>query len=181
MTIGNSVRHVALSLVSIAMMAIAAIAQEAAPPSPSMLSETYGAWTVQCVNATEGDQPGRACQMSQELLQQETRQRVLLFALSMEGEAARATLVMPFGLLLSDGVRLELAETELLSGTFRTCLPAGCIVEIDVPATAIEQLQTGENVTVAMTSMAEQPVRTDMSLEGFTAAYQRLVALSQGS
>jgi invasion protein IalB len=47
--------------------------------------------------------------MSRELLQHDSRQRLLLFAVNTGEGKAKATL-MPFGLLLSEGIRIEIAE-----------------------------------------------------------------------
>jgi len=146
---------------------------------PTTLSETYDAWTVQCVNQVQEERTLRACQMSQELLQQETRQRVLLFAISKEPEAApKATLVLPFGLLLSEGVRIQIGETEVVRGAFRTCFPTGCVVELDMPADVIGQFENAQTARVLMMANTGQPVRTDISLKGFAAAYRRLQELA---
>lgn len=148
---------------------------------PTTLSETYEAWTVQCVNTGEGIQSRRMCQMFQELIQPETRQRVLLFAIT-KGErgGAKVTLVMPFGLLLPEGFRIEIAEHEVLRGTYRTCLPDGCVAEIDLPHATMNKLEAGDTARVLMTANTGQPVRTDISLNGFAAAYQRLTELAAG-
>lgn len=149
--------------------------------APTTLSETYDAWTVQCVNRNQGGQNQRTCQMSQELLQQETRQRVLLFAIGKQAEgAATATLVLPFGLLLSEGVQIQIAEKEVVRGTYRTCLPAGCVAEINLSDAAIEELEAGESASVMMTANSGQAVKTEVSLKGFSAAYRRLSELVAG-
>lgn len=149
------------------------------PSQPTTLSETYDTWTVQCATAQAEGQPAqRQCQMSQELLQQESRQRMMLFAVTKGETDPKATLILPFGLLLSEGVRIEVAEKELARGAFRTCFPAGCIVEVDLPAAAIAQLQAGETASVFMTAVTGQSVKTDLSLKGFSAAYKRLLALA---
>jgi invasion protein IalB len=161
-----------------------ALAQETEtdPAKPTALSETYDAWTVQCATTGEGEQQRRQCQMSQELLQQESRQRVLLVAIAKDkGNAnAKATLVLPFGLLLAEGIRIEIGQQEFARGSFRTCFPAGCIVEIDLPEEAIKELQSGTVASVHMTANNNQPVKTDVSLKGFGAAYKRLIGLAAG-
>lgn len=156
-----------------------AIAQGATDmQAPTTLSETYDAWTVQCVNRANGENTQRTCQMSQVLRQQKTNQRVLTFAIGMDGKNAKATLILPFGLLLSDGVRVQVAEEEILKGSFRTCLPAGCLVEIELSVETIKKLESAETASVLMTANSGQPVKTDISLKGFTSAFQRLSALA---
>jgi len=146
---------------------------------PTTLSETYEAWTVQSVKAGEGAR--RMCRMSQELIQPETRQRVLLFAITKgEQEGPNATLVMPFGLLLSEGFRIEIAGQEILRGAYRTCLPDGCVAEIDLADATLEALESAAAASVLMTANNGQPVRADISLRGFKPAYRRLTELAAG-
>lgn len=147
--------------------------------SPTSLSETYDAWTVQCANQQQGDRTLRICQMSQELLQQETRQRVLTFAIGMtDTGGAKATLVLPFGLLLADGVRVNIADDEVMRAPYRTCLPVGCVAEIELPAETLQKFEAAEVASVLMTANSGQPVKTDISLKGFASAFQRLTDLS---
>ncbi len=162
------------------ILAGATAAQETTETGPSTLSETYESWTVQCAKTNTGGQATRNCQMSQELLQPESRQRVLLFAIApKKGEGAtKATLILPFGLRLSEGVRIEADGKELFRGAFTTCLPAGCISEVDLSDDILKQMQGNEKVTVVMTGNDGQVVRTDVSLTGFGAAYRRLLALN---
>lgn len=148
------------------------------PESPSSLTETYESWTVQCVHRTQGEHAGKHCQMSQELLQPNSRQRVLLFAVTREGETAKATLVLPFGLLLQDGVRVEAEGAELFRAPIRTCLPTGCLAEAELPESVLGQLMAGETASVMMTANSGQPAKTDISLKGFSPAHRRLAALA---
>lgn len=85
---------------------------------------------------------------------------------------------MPFGLLLSEGLRIEAVDKELLRGTFGTCMPGGCVSEVDLSDDLIKQMQGLEKVTIVMTANDGQVVRTDVSLKGFSAAYRRLLALT---
>ena len=174
----NHTRHL-LAALMIALSTPTVLAQGAADlQAPTTLSETYDAWTVQCVNRADGENTQRICQMTQELLQQNTRQRVLTFAIGRSDQGSKATLILPFGLLLSDGVRIKIAEEEILQGAFRTCLPAGCVVEVDVSDDAIQKLEAAPTASILMTSNTGQPVKTDVSLQGFASAFQRLSALA---
>lgn len=178
--IGGRIRTV---LLLCAMLAGPAGAQETTDAGPSTLSETYDSWTVQCAKITTGGQTTRNCQMSQELQQPESRQRVLLFAVApKQGErASKATLILPFGLRLSEAVRIEVDGKELFRGAFTTCLPGGCISEIDLSDEIVNQMRALEKLTVVMTANDGQGVRADVSLAGFGAAYRRLLALTPPS
>jgi invasion protein IalB len=171
-------KHLLVALVSVLLTTTAIAQGKPDIQAPTSLSETYDAWTVQCATQQQGEQTQRICQMSQELLQQDTRQRVLTFAIGKTEAGAKATLVLPFGLLLAEGVRGQIAGEEVLRGTYRTCLPAGCVAEIELPAETIKKFESEETASVLMTANSGQPVKTDISLKGFASAYQRLTVLA---
>lgn len=151
---------------------------QTADVSPTSLTETYGQWVVRCVTpaAAEGAEPTtQICEMSQELRQRETNQRVLAVSLQQrKEEGASLTIVAPFGLLLSEGVKIEVGEVKLLNAAFRTCLSAGCVAVADLAQADIDVLAAGETATVLMADTNNQELRINVSLTGFTAAWNRL-------
>jgi invasion protein IalB len=159
-----------------------ATAVQAQDEQPSSMQETYDDWMVQCHTVAKEDIKTKSCEMSQELRQKDSNQRVLAIGIvPASGDLkTRATVIAPFGLLLANGLAVEVAEKELMRGTFKTCLPAGCIVEINLSDELIKTLAANEKASVVMTaSDTGQPVRTNISLKGFLLAWNRLVALSK--
>ena len=60
----------------------------------------------------------------------------------------------------------------------RTCLPAGCIVPLSLAAGDVERLASGETLELgAVAAENNQPVTLSLSLNGFSAALQRLRSL----
>ena len=176
-------RHVTLA--ATALLMITALsgplqAQEAAAEGPTSLTETYRDWVVRCVTqpALEGQAAtARICEMTQELRQQDSGQRVLALSVIQsadDADTASLTLVSPFGLLLSAGIQIEVTETRLLDMEFRTCLPAGCIALSVLTADQISALAAGDIATVVLTDTNGQSLRLDVSLAGFTAAWNRI-------
>ena len=157
----------------------ASYAQEEQPTS---LQETYEDWMVQCQTVVVADTKTKNCELSQELRQKDTNQRVLAIGIvpASGDKETSATIIAPFGLALAKGLSVEVADKELVSGTYKTCLPAGCIVELKLPTEMIKTLALNEKATIVMTaSGTDQPMRTNISLKGFLKAWNRLVALSK--
>ena len=153
---------------------------QTATETPSSLTEAYGDWVVRCVSpaAVEGQPaPARICEMTQELQQQNTGQRVLAVSLQKAETTTRLTVVAPFGLLLSEGVKVSVGETPVAALGFTTCLPAGCIAVSDLDVTAVDTLAAGDQAVVEMIDTNTQPVKVNLSLKGFIAAWNRLTAL----
>ncbi|MER9656224.1 invasion associated locus B family protein [Mesorhizobium sp. M0152] len=137
------------------------------------MNEVYDDWTVSCQYNQSTNK--RVCQASQELQQQKSRQRVLLISFGPADDAgAHMTIVAPFGLLLAEGLDVKLDEQQLIRGSFRTCLPAGCIVELDLPETALTTLLSAEKATVQGVAVGDQAFRTEVSLKGLATSLKRL-------
>lgn len=183
-SIENSALATAWILLLSAVMPAASHAQET---GPSALSETYGSWVVSCQSRgtdVEGE-TARQCQMSQNLTQQRSGQRILFVGITRNPEDGAATMsvVAPFGLDLSQGFALEVEETAVLEAPFETCLPAGCIVNSPITMDQISRLAAQDIGTARMVSNGQtpdNPLRIQFQMDGFLGAWNRLIDLSGG-
>lgn len=159
------------------MIASAAIAQE----TPSALSETYGDWVVSCQQVQAEAQTQQACQMSQELRQQNSNQRVLSVGIVAQTGTAAATFIVPFGLSLSDGAVLMVDEiTSIDAMDFRTCLPAGCILRTTFEEDTLATLRAGAQMQIILQPLdSAESFPIGVSLAGFSAALDRLKTLQE--
>lgn len=175
----------ALTIPSLAFMIAAALAtpataqDESLPGGASTLSETHGAWTVTCAVTSQDDAgPATHCALSQTQLHSQTRQRALAIELRPEGDGVGGTLILPFGLALASGVTYQLDEGDAgASQQFRTCLPAGCLVDIDFDARIVESLRAGRAMKVAASADGGEAIEFSIALTGFASAYDRVRAL----
>jgi len=164
-------------------LVFALAASEAAAQEGGGLTETYGDWTVQCRPAGQGSAQSAPpdCQVSQELRRPETGERVVLAAVTpaADGPGEVITLILPFGLLLSEGAGLSLDDTQFVTMPFRTCLSSvGCVAEKRLTADQVAQLASAAKMGVHMVALSGQPVLAELSLTGFGPARDRLRALS---
>ena len=171
---------IAATLGSLAL-ALPASAQES--EGPDRLNETYRDWVVQCVTQAvsqpqDGAASTRVCEMVQQLSQRESGQRVLTVGLRRtEGGGTAMTVIAPFGVLLSDGVRIRLEDTDVIQMGFLTCLSNGCIANADLESDAVAAMERGTGATVRMQTLQGQALDLEVSLMGFTAAMNRLRSL----
>lgn len=167
----------ALSAAVLAVIPTLALAQQA-PTRPNSMIETYGAWTLRCV--TSEDETGRQCEMGQELSREQDGQRLLSISIQHNGGSAQLVVLAPFGLQLSQGVQMTVAEGQVARIPFQTCLPAGCVARTILDAEPVARLQRGSTVQVEMRTTADEPFAVELSLQGFTAAWTRLQDLADG-
>lgn len=165
----------------IALLASAAPAQDGGPDS---LRESFRDWAVNCETTPADAAAGsgqRVCEMVQQIDHQESGQRVLAFSLRINdaGDPV-AVLIAPFGLRLSEGLRLQVGEEQVAHFGFDTCLPEGCLVIAPMQEDLIATMQAGADGAVVMVSRQGEAVGVPISLMGFTAGLARLRALSGG-
>ncbi|PWK68258.1 invasion protein IalB [Aminobacter sp. AP02] len=156
--------------------------------TPSALSETYGDWIVQCVNAAapkqQEQEPAtkRICQVSQSLAQGNSNQRILMIVFedtAKDKQPLAGTVIAPFGIDLQSGLALRIKDDVYAKAAYKTCLPQGCVAPVAVDAKFEAALRANEKLTVAMTaSDTGAPVTLDVSLKGLAQSLDRLKKLA---
>lgn len=178
-------RKLIAALAASLLLALPATAQDAAP-APSTLpgganasSEAHGDWTVAC----RMDGAAKQCVLSQSLGSSETGERVLAIELAMTApNRAEGMLLMPFGLKLSDGIRLQVDSTGLgaTPRPFLTCIANGCLVPLAFDEPTLAGLRLGKKLDVGgVRADNGEQVSLAISLAGFTAATNRAIELSR--
>jgi len=147
------------------------------PGGASSLNETYRDWQVAC--AQQGS--AKRCIMRQQQFSQQNRQRVLAIEIgSVANNRLDGVLVLPFGLALDAGVKLQIDDG--VTGQplrFKTCLPAGCVVPLAFDAPLTANLRKGAALKVTATADGGEASPFSISLNGFATALDRIIALSR--
>jgi invasion protein IalB len=165
----------ALAAIALAGQAVPAAAAGALPGGANSLRESYNDWQVSCAVKDKNKQ----CAMSQRQARKDGK-RVLAIELQPRGDGLVGTLVLPFGLLLSNGVQFGIddAKPEAEALPFRTCVPAGCLVPIAFDAGTVKALRAGNALKlIARSAGGDKPVQFSVSLKGFAGAADRIQAL----
>lgn len=171
-----------LTMMLLVALATPVSAQDASlPGGASTLNETHGAWAVACVITTEGERRQiRHCGLSQTQWHSQTRQRALAIELRPEGDGVSGALILPFGLALASGITYQLDEGQAgAPQPFRTCLPAGCQVDIAFDARTVEGLKVSDILKVKASADGGREIVFSISLAGFSSAHERTVTLMQ--
>jgi len=146
---------------------------------PSYIKETYGDWQLQCFRTEAGEDP---CQMFQ-LLREEAGNPVAefsLFKLPASGQAvAGATIAVPLGTLLPEGLKISVDGGKAKSYNYSFCSMGGCFARIGFTEADIAAFRAGANATLTLVpaQAPDQAVVIKASLSGFTAAYNETSVL----
>jgi invasion protein IalB len=157
------------------MLAPAAFAQSALPNGASTLQETYQDWRVACSSRDKAT----ACAISQDQTQQ-NGQRLLAVEMQVRPDgSALATFLLPFGIVLDSGITPNVDDQPPLKPVrFRTCLPTGCIALLPIDPATLAKLRVGSRLNLKVTADADKPLSFPVSLHGFSAALDRVAAVS---
>jgi len=139
--------------------------------TPSSASFGFDAWLVRCqaVKDTVG------CGMSQQILDQRSRQPVLQLHLARapKGEGHQLVAIMPLGVTVPPGIVIQIGENKR-NVAFTQCLPGGCVAPVVVDAAYLSVLKSGAEGRVGVVDRRGQTVAVPFSLKGFAPAFDKM-------
>ena len=153
----------------------AASAQQAAGP---VLAATFRDWQIICSPEVEGQ--AQTCEMYQLLMDASDSPiaELSIAALPLGAEfAAGATVTTPLETFLPTGMGFRIGQEENMRiEGFRVCTVVGCVVRMGLSPDEIDRMKAGTSATVTIAPFVaiDQPVDINISLAGFTAAYDDL-------
>lgn len=156
----------------------AILTKDTAQVGQGYLATNFELWEQRCEKTADGKDP---CQLFQLLKDAEGNavSEFSIFPLPAGGQAAAgATVVVPLETLLTSQltIAIDTAPAKLYPFTF--CTQYGCVARVGFTAEEIAQLKKGAKATVTLVPAAspETPVNLDVSLKGFTAGFDAVVA-----
>lgn len=167
------------SVTSAALLGLTLAPAKAAPlpGGAGSLVETYQDWVVACQ-----ERDGQSfCVMRQVQSNTQTGQNVVTVEFSAAQDKLNGALLLPFGLLLSDGATVTIdGAGKSRALPFSTCVPQGCLAPISFEADDIAKLKGGTALNLAARSFSPpQPLELKISLKGFSAALSRVSELTK--
>jgi invasion protein IalB len=80
----------------------------------------------------------------------------------------------PLGVLLPRGLGLRIDQTDMGTTGFIRCLPNGCVSEVLMDETLIQQLRTGKEAMFIIFQTPEEGIGVPISLAGFGEGFDSL-------
>lgn len=147
-----------------------------APPAQDLppIRSTHGDWQLRC------DTPAGAINEQCFLMQfvtAEDRENVGLMVLVLktaDGQARIMRVIAPLGVLLPAGLGLKIDEADLGRAAFVRCTPRGCVAEVILEETLLQQMEAGNLATFIIFQTPEEGVGIPIALSGFGAGYANL-------
>jgi len=162
----------------LAILAVSFVVAAAPATAQETLRETHGAWSVLCADTQDVcvmQQTGKG-QAGNDVL--DVRVRKLRDLTDNNGQPIPAAIQIaaPLGVLLRAGVRVQVDGNEQRGAPFEICIQAGCVVRDVVSQDFLDEMRAGAVARMTVVS-PQQEVTIDISLSGFTAAFNSLPAV----
>lgn len=175
-----ALRRAALAFALLAAPAAAPVAvqaQDAQAQAPQLKkTATHGAWDVIC--ADNGD-----CSMQQTVNGPAGGPFMLA---RITRTAPRDTpngkvesvleILVPLRVALQGGLGIQIDGGKPQRAPFNYCQPSGCVLQTPMPVAMVASMKKGVNAKVDVIMMPKSPVDVQLSLSGFTKAYNSLKA-----
>lgn len=152
------------------------------PTSGNLYTETHGDWTTVCEEVLTGDNP---CGSMQQVLQGSEGNDVMQIELNrLAGENTPAAVMLintPLLTLLTEGVGLSIDGGKTARVPFFVCDNSKCIARVTMRAEDVAAFKRGNAATLSVVpaNAPNQVISAEMSLSGFTAAYDSLTEFQQ--
>ena len=163
-----------IRLVTAAGLVVTALALNAPAQAQGVVRAQYGDWQMSCdtppgasfeqcaiiQNVTADDQPNVG--LSVIVLKTADKQARLLRVLA------------PLGVLLPNGLGLNIDGTDMGRVAFVRCLPNGCVAEVVMDDPLIDTLSTGSSAIFVVFKTPEEGIGIPVSLAGFNEGFAAL-------
>jgi invasion protein IalB len=167
------VRHVRFKMVAVAAFLLAAAFAPAAAQQGAVRA-THGAWSVVCDTP-----PGAAneqCVLMQNVVAADREEFGLsVVVLKTADKKARILRVLaPLGVLLPNGLGLNIDGNDIGRAYFVRCFTDGCYAEVILEDSLIKNLEEGTEATFYVFQTPEEGIGISVDLDGFGPGYKAL-------
>jgi invasion protein IalB len=162
------------SLVAALLFAVPAGAQQSAAPPSGTVKSTHGAWSIIC--DTPPGATTEQCAMMQNVVA-EDRPEVGLSVVVLktaDNKAKILRVLAPLGVLLPNGLGLNVDGKDIGRAYFVRCFQDGCYAEVILEKQLLDTLSNGKSATFVVFQTPEQGIGIPVDLTGFAEGFAAL-------
>lgn len=143
------------------------------------VKQAFGDWNLTCIRTDTGSDP---CSMTQLLLDQTGNpvSEVSLFRIEGAQAVAGATVIVPLETFLPAQLTIAVDGNPAKRYSYQFCTQAGCVSQVGLTQEDIDAFKKGRTATVTLVPAPapDQVIALQMSLSGFTAAFEQVDVLN---
>lgn len=163
----------ALVLALTVVSALAAVSGAGAQQSGAVRS-THGAWSILC--DTPAGASAEQCAMMQNVVAEDRPEMGLSVVVlrTADGKAEILRVLAPLGVLLPNGLGLNVDGKDIGRAYFVRCFQDGCYAEVILEDQLVNTLKTGKSATFIVFQTPEEGIGIPVDLNGFAAGFDAL-------
>lgn len=164
----------AVALVAASIVAVPAVAQQQQQEGPEPEITQHGDWAVVCQPGQQGGP--KLCEMVQSVTKQDTQEPVmqLIVAQMPEDNATLLRVMVPIGVLLQEGMRLQIDGSDAADIAYGICTQVACIGDTELNSGMVTRMRRGAGGTLSFVYYTGEVVDVPFSLQGFTASFNAI-------
>jgi invasion protein IalB len=134
----------------------------------------YGDWEIRC--ETQPGASSEQCALFQSVAAEDRANvnLVVIVLKTSDGKSKLLRVIAPLGVLLPEGLGLNIDRTNIGRAGFVKCLPTGCVAEVAMDEKLIEQLKNGAVATFVIHQTPEEGIGLPLNLAGFKEGFAKL-------
>ncbi|SDA58905.1 invasion associated locus B family protein [Mesorhizobium qingshengii] len=164
----------ALSVMGLSAIGLSGISQaNAAQPSGTVRS-THGAWSIIC--DTPAGATSEQCVMMQNVVAEDRPEMGLSVVVlrTADNKAEILRVLAPLGVLLPNGLGLNVDGKDIGRAYFVRCFQDGCYAEVILEKPLLDTLKTGTSATFIVFQTPEEGIGIPVDLKGFADGFAAL-------
>jgi len=170
----KKVSSLALAAGATVLFAIGTAMAEDAKPAETKPADA-NPWVVNCSSGSSGTD--LQCQVSQNLTEAKTGQRVLTVTVRQQtGTGFAMLLALPHGLFLPSGASYQIDGGKKLTVAIQTSDQNGAYAAVPLAPELVKAMRIGATLNIGMETVTRKPVTIPVSLKGFGNAIDKLEA-----
>jgi invasion protein IalB len=138
------------------------------------VKSVHGDWQIRC--DTPAGAQAEQCALIQSVVAEDRSNAGLTVIIlkTADQKSKLMRVVAPLGVLLPSGLGLKLDDKDVGRAGFVRCLPNGCVAEVVMEDTLLNQLKTAKTATFIIFETPEEGIGFPLSLKGLGEGYDKL-------
>ncbi|MGJ8570394.1 MAG: invasion associated locus B family protein [Hoeflea sp.] len=176
MTLSNTFKSGCLTFLTMTALTLVQPAFAQTKVAPATAIETAkNNWSVNCGSGETADAP-LACQMVQNVVVAESKQRLLTIVVRPASDSPNhtLTLALPHGVDFLKGVEVSVDENEAFNIPVQTSNQQGAFANLPISDALLAEMKAGASINITFHAVSGQTFALPISLIGFSTAYAKL-------
>jgi len=139
-----------------------------------VVKSKFGDWEIRCETPAGSKTEQCALIQSVSAEDKDNVNLVVIVLKTADGKSRLLRVIAPLGVLLPNGLGLNIDQNNIGRAGFIKCMPTGCVAEVVMDDELIKKLKTGKTATFVIHRTPSEGIGLPFSLEGFNDGFAKL-------